>query len=428
MKPAYLCLFALMSSCPAGIAQTTEDLAARLQAMEERIRSLESEVQSLNAALLTAEQPPPSPRQSPAVGQIPLPAALPLQTTSAATASTDPTASARLMNPAASVIGNLIGSAGRNATVGGNALDPGPSLELTESEVSLSAAVDPYARADFFFSFGEEGVEVEEGYLTFPSLPGGFLLKAGKMRAQFGKVNTFHRHNVPWVDRPLVTQYLLGGEEGISDAGFSLSRLLPAPGGIFLEATGEVYRGDAEGVFESAKRSDVATVAHLRGFGDLSEATNVEMGLSYARGHNGIARRAEAAAGSLVTNIYGLDATFRWKPLRRASHRSFIARTELLWSQRRELDGPRKAFGYYAWGEYQFRKKWFTGVRFDRSERMEARGIRDTGVSAILTYWPSEFSQIRAQYRFGDYFEDFQSNELLFQFQYSIGAHGAHPF
>mgnify|MGYP003694557429 CR=1 FL=1 len=34
------------------------------------------------------------------------------------------------------------------------------------------AVVDPYARADFFISFAEEGVEVEEGFITFPTLPG----------------------------------------------------------------------------------------------------------------------------------------------------------------------------------------------------------------------------------------------------------------
>jgi len=46
----------------------------------------------------------------------------------------------------------------------------------------------------------------------------------------------------------------------------------------------------------------------------------------------------------------------------------------------------------------------------------------------VLTYWPSEFSQIRGQYRRTNYAAADAANELLFQFQYSIGAHGAHPF
>src|SRR2546430_9730237 len=47
--------------------------------------------------------------------------------------------------------------------------------------------------------------------------------------------------------------------------------------------------------------------------------------------------------------------------------------------------------------------------------------------SAVLTYWPSEFSQVRGQYRRTKYSTGDIANEFLFQFQFSIGAHGAHP-
>jgi hypothetical protein len=46
----------------------------------------------------------------------------------------------------------------------------------------------------------------------------------------------------------------------------------------------------------------------------------------------------------------------------------------------------------------------------------------------VLTYWPSEFSQIRGQYRFTRYAGNFQEHQLLMQVQFSLGAHGAHPF
>src|SRR5438132_7425734 len=52
----------------------------------------------------------------------------------------------------------------------------------------------------------------------------------------------------------------------------------------------------------------------------------------------------------------------------------------------------------------------------------------DKGESAVLTYWPSEFGQVRGQYRRTNYAVGPIANELLFQFQFSIGAHGAHPF
>jgi hypothetical protein len=46
----------------------------------------------------------------------------------------------------------------------------------------------------------------------------------------------------------------------------------------------------------------------------------------------------------------------------------------------------------------------------------------------LVTYWPSEFSQIRAQYRHTSYGEGIKANEVLFQLLFSIGAHGAHTF
>ena len=160
---------------------------------------------------------------------------------------------------------------------------------MHESEVSFQAVVDPYARADFFLGFGEEGVELEEGFITFPTLPGGLLMKVGKQKAAFGKVNSLHSHVLPWTDRPLVMDNLVGGEEGFADAGLSVARLIPNPW-VFLEATGQVYRGDSGDLFQSSKRGDVSYVGHLRGYGDINESSNIDLGLSYARGHNALGR------------------------------------------------------------------------------------------------------------------------------------------
>ena len=86
------------------------------------------------------------------------------------------------------------------------------------------------------------------------------------------------------------------------------------------------------------------------------------------------------------------------------------------------------AFGFYLLGEYQFAQRWYAGARLDQSERSYDASLRDTGASAFLTFWPSEFSQIRGQYRRTNYAEGISANEFLFQFNFSIGAHGAHVF
>jgi hypothetical protein len=421
-----------------------------MKAMEDRIKSLEAEVQTLKQG---------APAAAPAA---PVAAALPPEQPAAQGPVTTPTlggagaAAAKVLNPDISVIGDFVGAAGNSA----NRFTP--SLEMHESEVGFQEVIDPYARADFFITFGEHGVDLEEGYLTLTALPAGLQVKVGKMRAAFGKVNTLHNHVLPWTDRPLMTQNLVGGEDGIDDAGLSLSRILPAPKGIFLEGTAQIFRGDSENIFQANRRNDVSTVEHLRAYHDITESTNIDIGGSFARGHS--------AFGDGSNQLVGLDATLRWKPLQRSIYRSFVGRGEFVWA-RTTVDPflvtgglpdqgatgryVAKPFGFYVSGDYQLGRRWFLGGRFDRSERARCAGtnpattpcgfeipnpflpsagifdrrlLQDTGGSVLLTYWPSEFSQIRTQLRRTRYGEGLTANEILFQFMFSMGAHGAHPF
>jgi hypothetical protein len=328
----------------------------------------------------------------------------------------------KVFNPDISVIGDFLGAAGSNQ------VNPSPVMEMHESEVAFQAVVDPYAKADFFISFGEEGVNLEEGYLTFPALPGGLLVKVGKMRAAFGKVNTLHNHVMPWTDRPLVTTNLVGGEDGLDDTGFSVARLIPNKL-IFLEATGQVFEGTSgNGLYTSTQRSDLTYVGHLRGYKDITENTNLDFGFSISHGHNASGVVNGDDIGRFTTQLYGGDATIRWKPLSRSVYHSFVGRSEFVWSSRNQPNGVQDAKGYFVSADYQLARRWYMGGRYDHSDRPDAATVTDSGQSLILSYFPSEFSQIRGQYRRTDYGVGPTANEFLFQFQFAIGAHGAHPF
>src|SRR6184192_2249951 len=439
-KFAVLSALILCSTCCAAVSaqqappvapaasNNTED--ARIKALEEQVRTLAEQLALLRGELKElrdAKSPqsastdrivlassriepgmlPSAPAYSASLPASPEPSPNPAPAQLAQTQTYGgATSYAKLLNPDMSLIGDFIGTAGRNT------ISPSRSLELHESEVGMQAIIDPYARADAFISFGEEGVNVEEGYITFTSLPAGLLLKVGKMRAEFGKVNTIHNHALPFIDRPLVTNNLVGGEDGIDDAGFFLSRFLPAPKNWFLEGSAEVLRGDSAEVFQAIRRQDVSVVGHLRAYRDLTESTNLDLGLSYARGHNN-------NGSNFLTNLYSGDATLRWKPLRRAIYNSFLFRTELFWSARDQLSAAvpnlfqtQHAFGMYSSAEYRVNRRWTVGGRFDRSGHATDARLTDTGFSGILTYWPSEFSQIRSQYRFTRYGQGVNANEL----------------
>ncbi|HET6955531.1 MAG TPA: hypothetical protein VFI56_03090 [Vicinamibacterales bacterium] len=417
------------------IDQLRKDFETLKQQYGDRLTALETKLAAAEGGSPPGAAPPPAaaaapPAQAaPPVAQVPAGAEGAGGPTGALPTYGSAANSSKIFNPDMAVIGDFLGAAGKND------VNPSPAMEMHESELSLQAVVDPYARADFFISFGEEGVDLEEGFLTLTELPGGLLTKVGKMRAAFGKVNTLHNHILTWTDRPLVTQNLVGGEDGIDDAGISVARLIPNPW-IFLEATGQVFRGDSGDLYKSNKRSDLSYVGHLRGYQDITESSNLDLGFSYSRGHNNSATTAPTGTpesmDDFTTQLYGIDATFRWKPLQRSLYHSFVGRTEWIWSRRDQPTGLQSTDGFYVSGDYQLGRRWFAGARFDRSGHATDASLVDTGGSFVITYWPSEFSQVRAQYRRTNY-ETAPSivssaNELLFQFQFSIGAHGAHPF
>ena len=173
-------------------------------------------------------------------------------------------------------------------------------------------------------------------------------------------------------------------------------------------------------------------MGRLRAYRDLTESTNLDVGGSVASGHNDVAaQRSDAGLdpSGFTTQLFGFDATLRYRPLRRAIYKRLLARTELVWSRRAAGGGHGGARSAPTSPlDYQFARRWFAGARWDQSDRAEDPGLVDKGGSLLITYWPSEFSQIRGQYRHTSYGEGIKANEVLFQFLFSIGAHGAHTF
>ncbi len=317
-------------------------------------------------------------------------------------------------NPSVSVIGNYL------AVGGHNRVEKLPNSSLRESELGLQAVVDPYARADFFLSFGEENVDVEEGFATFTALPASLLVKVGRMRSYFGKVNTLHLHVLPWPDEPLtVTNFL--GEDGWIGSGVSIAKLIPLPGDTFSEGTLQVFRADAPDLFNARSRGDLAYDGHYRVFRDLTEAVNLDLGLSYATGPNGVTTSSK-------TRLAGFDFTLRWKPLRTATYRSATIRGEFVHSRRDLEAGGVGAGGWFLAGDYQLAKRWYLGARLEAAGHPDEASLTDRGQALIVTFWPSEFSQIRGEARRRAYAGGIAANELLLQLQFAIGAHGAHPF
>jgi hypothetical protein len=330
----------------------------------------------------------------------------------------------KVFNPDTSVIGNFLGKAGQKNAIEFGPNDQRPAMQLDEMEVAFQAFVDPYAKANVFLSITPSGIDVEEGYANFVTLPYDLTAKVGKFKAYFGKDNTWHTHVRPWADQPLVIHNFFG-DEGLNDAGISVSKVFPNSHNVYVEATGEAFRGDVPEVFAHRGTSDLFYNAHLKAFRDITENSNIELGTSYARGP-----LANAENGS--NQFAGIDVTYRWRPLMQGLYKSMIARVEAIANDRQDVDHRLK--GFYASIDRQFAQRWFAGARLDAADRAIAGSlstlrVSDRGAAATVTFWPSEFSQLRGELRRIRYGDIGRSvNEFLFQLQFSIGAHGAHTF
>jgi len=404
---------------PTNIEDRVKQLEQRLDTLNQQMTAIRQELDALKsgapAAVTPADaedltkvevaQAPAAPAAAPSIGDV-----------TTINNPSDPGAS-KVFNPDTSVIGNFLGKVGQPNPYEFGSDDVRRPMNLDEAEVAFEAFIDPFAKGKFFLSVTKDGIDLEEGYAQFVTLPFGLTAKAGKFKALFGKDNTWHAHVRPWVDQPLVIHNFFG-DEGFNDDGISVSKAISNPWNTYIEATGEVFEGGVANVFERRGLNDLVYNAHVKAFRDISENNNIEVGTSYARG----------TLNDVHNQFAGIDVTYRWKPPQRGLYNSFIGRFEAIENRRGDANDTLR--GFYASADYQLSRRLFTGVRLDSADRFAAGATpTDRGVSATLTFWPSEFSQLRGQLRRMRYGDVGRSvTELLLQLQFSIGAHGAHTF
>ena len=99
---------------------------------------------------------------------------------------------------------------------------------------------------------------------------------------------------------------------------------------------------------------------------------------------------------------------------------------------------------FHDWGIYSqvlwgFKKGWVAGIRGDYLHMdpslFTADDMRQTRsrISVNLTWYPTEFSKLRLQYNH-DFLEENEFlasrdvDSIFFQFEFILGAHGAHKF
>ncbi|MCX6899932.1 MAG: hypothetical protein NT105_14680 [Verrucomicrobia bacterium] len=341
----------------------------------------------------------------------------------------------------------------RNLQFGGH--DPhARGLTLQNAELAFQGAVDPYFRGDAFIitqiDRGETNVELEEAFLTTTQLPWNLQVKAGQFFSEFGRIGTSmpHPHTWDFSDQPVVWGRMFGAD-GLRNPGARVSWLAPTPfylelfgaaqnanGGTaysFLNSQGQTFAGRTLTGRTVHNIGDLLYTLRASSSFDLDDENTLSAGASSAFGPNSTGDHAS-------TVIYGTDVYWKWKPVANDHGWPFVKwTTEAL---RRDYEAAEQT-GFSAatlndWGLYTevawgFQRPWVTSFRVDYAEGNDpADSQRDRRVrfSPNVTYYFSEFSKLRLQYDvdMAQHLNDKLAHAVFLQFEFMLGAHGAHKF
>ena len=323
-------------------------------------------------------------------------------------------------NPDVSAIGDFRSS---YTSLGERKLD----LYLNELELQVTSVVDPYARANFIYTFGKDLTtgafesDLEIATLTSLTLPYQLQLTVGKFKPTIGKVNILHPHVFPFTDFPkIISNYF--DDEGMYMEGASLSWLVPNPFDFYQELTLETGRIGAErnASFVRGTTSQLTYSGHLKNFFDLTDNATLEFGLSGLNGPNRF---------GFSTSMAGADLTYKWKPVRYNVFQSFTWQSEILYSDLRLNPADvARTYGWYSLMEYQVAQRWFIGARYDHSGFPDDTARKEQAGSLLLRFQPTEFQILALEYQYTDRNFDRNTSQVTLRIIFGIGTHAAHQY
>jgi len=331
------------------------------------------------------------------------------------------------------------------------------------AEIALDGAVDPYFEgfANIVLKLdndNETEIELEEAFMQTTNLPFGLQLKGGQFFAAFGRLNATHPHTWDFADAPLASGRFLG-PDGLRGVGAQISWTLPVSwysqfilaGQNGRGGTGYSFRNPGDnGIFydrlttdrEMRGLQDFVFIPRFENSFDLSSEQTVLFGASGAFGPN------ETGAHSR-TQIYGGDFLYKWKSSHAEGGFPFVKwQTEAMYRRFEAGQGVDQSFPvsetFHDWGMYSqvlwgFKKGWVAGLRGDYLHMTDSEFTDDdtrqtrSRVSANITWYPTEFSKIRLQYNHdmleeNEFLAARDEDSVFLQFEFILGAHGAHKF
>jgi hypothetical protein len=274
------------------------------------------------------------------------------------------------------------------------------------------------------------------GYLVTTGLPANLQIKAGTFRSQVGRNNTQHLHLQSFTRRPLMTAPLFGADgfagPGAQAVGAGAAALVhddlwrgvqhrPRGG---HDAPRDVRRRRAHDTEEPHLHGGAGTVLGAR------RATSILLGANFATGRvfdcMGAVPCDLALAAGPRSYLYGGDLYFKWKPPNESQTYASLQWTTEWFARRSRAAAPPRARatrsrscrsrGASTWAGVSI---WSAPERAQPAPPLRLRGVADVRAQRVLAPAP-----VRAG---ADGIGDVATVAFL-QVEYSMGAHGAHPY
>jgi hypothetical protein len=415
MQCNWLCAVALATVCSAAAAQ--QDAQSEIEQLKRRVEELEKRA--------------PAPTAAPARGSSAFNPDISLVLQGAAARSSE--------NPDDYQISGF-------APTGGEVAPPRRGFSLGESELIMSSNIDPYFRGQLVASLTPDNtVEVEEAFFQTLALGRGFTLKGGRFLSAIGYQNPIHQHAWDFQDAPLAYKAFLGGR--LNDDALQVKWI--APTDLLVELGAEAGRGRSFPATDPNRNGAGLWTLFGHVGGDIGESTAWRTGLSYLHSEPTDRPMDVGATFSGRSSLWIADFIAKWAPNGNSSITNLKVQGEYF---RRSEDGDltfaatpgaysSRQSGWYAQTAYQFMPRWRVGYRYDRLDHGSVSSsltsaqlplvLDDYNPSrhTLMADWsPTEFSRIRLQLAEDKSRAGVTDRQVLVQYIFSLGAHGAHTF
>ncbi|MCP4713740.1 MAG: hypothetical protein GY868_01380, partial [Deltaproteobacteria bacterium] len=257
-------------------------------------------------------------------------------------------------------------------------------FDLRAVDLFMSGEVDGMGKAFFNFSYHDDDVNLEEGYMDAYDILWGIDLRFGRFRTLYGLLNTVHQHDLPQADYPAVyLEYL--GHEGYIDEGIGISGDIKMPWEKPLfyslqvlngnrhehdeEEEGDAHdHGDGQLYDRMKDYNDLVWIARLQQEVHLSDALDLNIGVSQLSG------KFDADDSAPRYWLTGADLTVIWRPFEEkyrrirlqgefmSSHIDDVGRIRErsydTYSIEQYDESWERSYGLYTFVDYAFKPDW----------------------------------------------------------------------